>query len=231
MAGKVEKEVDAEVAEHEYIVKRIDPNRAEAYEYSKHLRTKVIDESVEGVIPDVSDPEDATGRQTGPRMEKKSAEVTDLMDSGHGFAVTTRPGEQRSNRKCLNCGGPLLFGSKPCKAGLWVGDAMRLSCRCDPCKKLTSMLVKESIPLSNRKYCGRECQTAAARKRKHTDSGPVVSKPVRYVEDVHPELFDMIYRGLKERANRAGKPGPTDWDVLEVCELARRQGIDVSEMR
>lgn len=58
--------------DEEYLIAPVDPNRQERNEYSKHLRRKIIDESVYGVIPDHSNPEDV-GRQAAPRAEKNKS--------------------------------------------------------------------------------------------------------------------------------------------------------------
>lgn len=202
---ELNKELD-ELAEDSYLIRPIrDVNRAEYDEGAPELREKIIDESVKGVIPDVSDPEDATGRQTGPRTKSNDPAIGDMLDSGHGYGVTTMPGQALPRpTNCHRCGNALLFQIKPCQGSVlpWLPrktrmigvpefdgtplewwDAMRLFCKCKTCKELTAYIQGSNKVGSTRKYCSDTCRKGAHKARTAAEKKPAKAKPARKADE------------------------------------------------
>ena len=154
---------------------RQDVNRAEYNEGATELREKPISDSLKGVIPNITDPED---NYTGT-----AGLVGDLLDSGHGYVVDTRPeGRKEPRTHCQNCGEQFLFQIKPCLSynpqwmpkgekrmigtpetdgsplPWWSAD--RLGCQCLNCKSLSRYMENSRVP-ATRKFCTDTCRKAA----------------------------------------------------------------------
>jgi hypothetical protein len=142
------------------------------------LGKTALSDSLYGVVPATGDPED---NYTGT-----AGLVGDLLDSGHGYKVDTRPeGRKESRTHCQRCGEQLLFQIKPCLGYnpqwmpkgekrmigtpetdgsplLWWSND-RLGCQCLNCKSLTKYMENRRVP-ATRKFCTDTCRKASSKR-------------------------------------------------------------------
>ncbi len=208
---------------------RRDVNRQEHNEDAAKLREKVISDSLKGVIPDISDPEDS--------YKGKSGAVGDILDSGHGYKVESRPeGKKQPRQTCERCGSQLLFQIGKCLGFVlpwlprgksrmvgtpetdgsplpwWSAD--RLLCQCRNCKNLSNYVRNDNQVSSSRKFCSDTCRKAnhkaqAAAKRQAAKQDQVLSRWAGFVpvEDRDPD-YHYSSMGVKGRKKlRSGSWG------------------------
>ena len=159
--------------------RRDDPALNRYLDSAAKLGKTALSDSLYGVVPATGDPED---NYTGT-----GGAVGDLLDSGHGYVVDTRPeGRKEPRTQCQYCGEQLMFQIKPCLGynpqwmpkgekrmigtpetdgsplPWWSAD--RLGCQCLNCKSLTKYVVEGNRVPASRKFCTDTCRKASSKR-------------------------------------------------------------------